>query len=266
MQHRKQATWGRVKRDDGKFYIASYTPNGDGFDARYFSAQSSTSLSLKNKSGERAHVPATWVWAMKKKSRRYKKLLKINTAARIRVIPTRFNPHETFGNFAAMLKDHEIRKHSVTMFNDNTACFEKAGLFPSAYQRAGGGNAQVRPYECIGHAIGMPTGPFSSLDEIVPIQFPVDLGGKEHTAQEVIDEAYNRVVNLFVQNPNKEVLYYSINPNDPPDSKKIGLAIFAGEVGTDVVNYITDKIQEIPDAVAEARLYGRASGMYTRGV
>ena len=105
----------------------------------------------------------------------------------------------------------------------------------------GGGNACVRPFQRFDHAIGMPTGPYASLEDEV-----FDDTGVSRIAKDMIDEACFRTIDLFLRRPDKELLYYSVNPSDPPGSKRIGLAIFACAVGEDVVQYITDCIQALP--------------------
>ena len=52
--------------------------------------------------------------------------------------------------------------------------------------------ARVLTYECQRHAIGMPTGPFRSLDEVHLVQFANEDAPLPHTAKEIVHEAYNR--------------------------------------------------------------------------
>lgn len=157
----------------------------------------------------------------------------------IEVIPVRFSPSRAFGDYGAMLKISAYRDNGVFLFNDNLTQWIWHGLHPDLPQGAGGGNAIARPAQHLGHAIGMPTGPFSSLSD--------------RRAKEIIDEATNRVVRLFLDNPAKEILYFCVNPSDPPESTRIGLAIFAGAVGEDVIEYISQKIQTIPRLIMRAR-------------
>ena len=174
----------------------------------------------------------------------------------VAVVPTRFKMGETIGNFGAMLADPTIRDTSVCMFNDNLNQWQFAGLNPTLRQYAGGGNACARPYECQGHAIGMPTGPFGSLNEVHHVQFANEATCGWHTAQEIVHEAYNRVIRLLLDHPEKNTVFYSVNPTDPPGSTKIGLAIFADQVGADVVDEISSLIQKIPSGVQRARVSG----------
>ena len=171
----------------------------------------------------------------------------------IAVVPTCFAHGQTMGDFGRMLKNPTIRRFSVCMFNDNVKQWEFAGWWPKTPQAAGGGNAIARPYECTGDAIGMPTGPFGALDEVHAVGFADEMKGTTHVAREIIDEAFKRVVRLFLDRPEKDTLYFSANA---PGSTTIGLGIFAGAVGDDVVRYISEKIQEIPAAVTAARRSG----------
>ena len=69
------------------------------------------------------------------------------------------------------------------------------------------------------------------------------------TAKQIIDRAFVQIRDLFVSRHDKTILYYSAED----DSDKIGLRIFAGMVGDDVVDYITQKLKEIPEEVRKAR-------------
>ena len=69
------------------------------------------------------------------------------------------------------------------------------------------------------------------------------------TAKEIIDRAFVQIRDLFLRRPDKTTIYYSAED----DSDKIGLRIFAGLVGDDVVDYITKKFKEIPGEVRKAR-------------
>ena len=200
----------------------------------------------------------------------------------VTVQTTRFSPMLTMGNFGKMLSDPDIRRHGVCVFNDNLSAWAKHVLSPGKELPAGGGNAVARKWQHEGHSIGMPTGPFANLDEqhsvfltqkefhdsrkefisAILAQLPdaenisVDPPPPFHTAREIIDEAAKRIVRLFLDNDWKEVMYYSIDPDSPPGSTQIGLAIFAGAVGADVVNYISTKLQEIPYEIRKARDLG----------
>ena len=168
----------------------------------------------------------------------------------IHLIPVRFEPGKVMGDFHRMLSSEEIRGRSVMLFNDNKFEWETAGLHPSMPLCPGGGNACARPWQHCGDSIGMPTGPFKSLDESHDIRMR---GGgtpiQPASAKEIIDEAVRRVVRLFLRRPDKDTLYYSVNASDPQGSTRIGLSIFAGAVGEDVVEYISSSIQTIPKKV-----------------
>ena len=189
----------------------------------------------------------------------------------VAVQTTRFSPMLTMGNFGKMLSDPDIRRAGVCVFNDNLSAWAEHVLSPGKELMAGGGNAIARKWQHEGHSIGMPTGPFRSLDQPCYVfltqkefwdmqkayndKFPAP---PLHTAREVIDEAAKRIVRLFLDDPWKEVMYYSIDPASPPGSTQIGLAIFAGEVGADVVHYISTKLQEIPSEIRRARYSGNS--------
>ena len=137
----------------------------------------------------------------------------------------------------------------LCIFNDNTDAWERHGMCPDEPQGMGGGNACARPWQHRGDSIGMPTGPFANLAETRHVTFAGE-PASPHTAKEIIDEATQRIVRLLVQHPAKDTIFYSV---DSPDSTKIGLAIFRGCVGDDVVEYITKKIADLPRAVRLAR-------------
>ena len=223
------------------------------------------SLSVKLDSGTTVTVPFTRAQVAKKKSMKRAYIPKADVCCstkrlgrfrRVNVVPTRFNPSRTLGNFGAMLESDQYKESGVCMFNDNTGQFEMFGLHPSEEQPAGGGNAIARTMQHLGHSIGMPTGPFYSLTQQVGIKLQPDDATQTHSAKEVIDEAVRRIVRLFLANDAKDTLYYSVNPNDLEDSRRLGLAIFAGAVGADVVDYISDEIQKIPALVQKARVSG----------
>jgi hypothetical protein len=174
----------------------------------------------------------------------------------INIVPVRFHPLTKMGNFKEMLADDEIRQSSICMFNDNHMQWQFASLNPHTPQEAGGGNAIARPWEVLHCSIGMPTGPYKSLDQEIYVQFANTTMKELHTVKEIIDEAINRIARLFLSHPEKNTLYFSVNSDDPPDSTLIGLGIFAGIVGTDVREYISLKLQQIPSIVQISRQKG----------
>ena len=181
---------------------------------------------------------------------------------RVAVIPTRYRAGEEFGNFKPMLfgPNKDKYKNAVCGFNDNGHEWGLANpqdnttfLAPWNHS-AGGGNACARPAQLWGDAIGIPTGPFQNLNQ--PIHTACGEVPAGSTARDVIDAAFVRIIKLFCNNPNKDILYYSVNSTDPPDSLRIGLAIFAGAVGDDVIDYITDSLQKLSDGIHEANYIG----------
>ena len=212
--------------------------------------------------GEQMTLPLKSLWKQKIKRHKsfrcdtYKPHKRLGRFRRpIAIVPTRFTPGQTLGDFRAMLGESKYRTFGVFLFNDNAEQWEEAGLHPFEPQGAGGGNAVARRVQHLGDAIGMPTGPFASLDQTRRIRLsPNEPVSKEHSAKEIIDEAFNRTVRFFLDHPEKDTLYYSVNPVGT--STNIGLGIFAGRVGNDVVEEITRKIYEIPAAVTAARRIG----------
>jgi hypothetical protein len=175
----------------------------------------------------------------------------------IKVIPSVYcGPHVYHGNFSMMIAQTDLRERSVFLFNDNVTCFWRAHYAREnairLNQSPGGGNAIIRPYETEGHAIGVPTGPFSSLDEKTTVSFGDYV--VEMVARDIISVAFDDVVKLFVADPKKKTLYYSCAS---ATDNSIGLGIFKGSVGEDVVEFITREIHKLPSRVHLART-GRA--------
>jgi hypothetical protein len=171
----------------------------------------------------------------------------------VEVVPTFFHPTQVMGNFGLMLRDVNIRANSVCLFNDNHGQWMYAGTNPKTPQYAGGGNAVARPWEYLGDAIGIPTGPYASLTQMMVVQFSGEEISSLRSVKEIIDEAFNRVVRKQLANPDKTTFYYSADPNDP-DGKRLGMGIFAGSVGDDVIKCITDKLADLPRAIQKARV------------
>lgn len=205
-------------------------------------------------------VPLTNMWKKKKKKKKtfckpdkYTPRLPIerfNYARRISVQPVCFGNGFMSGDFNNMLSNDDIRQKILCIFNDNTHQWASHGAQPNTPQDGGGGNACARPWQHIEDSIGMPTGPyFSNLVETKYISFAGEPAAL-HSIKEIIDEATNRIVNLLVKHPEKETICYSV---DSVDSRKIGLAIFRNMTGDDVVDYISDKITDIPRRVRLAR-------------
>ena len=220
-----------------------------------------------NGQGEIITVPFNSIWKCKKPAMRKDSfgggkadcVLSTKRKSRhrklVEVVPTFFNPTQVIGDFGRMLRDADIRETSVCCFNDNHGQWIYAGLNPTVPQNAGGGNAIARPYEYLGDAIGIPTGPYATLTQMKPVQFPGEDMMSERSAKEIIDEAFNRVVRKQLANPDKTTFYYSADSNDP-DGKRLGMGIFAGSVGDCVISYITDKFVDLPRTIQKARVTG----------
>jgi hypothetical protein len=223
-----------------------------------------TTAAVRFADGFEFTLPHASLWLMKKRKKTFKspreKTSFTPRLGRYRrpptVMPVRYQHGQIFGDFQRMLETASIREPGVCMFNDNHHQWVYAGLHPESQQMPGGGNACARPWECLKDAIGMPTGPYSSLTDEHLVHLKPNEPGKMLTVEEIIDEAINRVVRLFIDCPHKATLYFSVNPNDPPESVQIGLAIFAGAVGQDVRDYISEKIQSISRVVQRARQTG----------
>ena len=174
----------------------------------------------------------------------------------ISVVTTRFHPSWTMGDFGAMVRDPCIGPPGVMLFNDNQRQFEFALNNPSTQQYAGGGNACVRPHEATGNAMGICTGPFQSLEENVFFK-PVNEGeAKYMRVKDVLVCNFERIIEFSIARPDKTIYYYSVNPTDPIDSTRLGLAIFAGAVGDDVIDFISRNLQRLPSFVQETRQTG----------
>ena len=161
---------------------------------------------------------------------------------KIQVVPLRFGTGLFDGNFKNVLKDDYHRHISLCAYNDNAEQFEHHGCNPGKPMGPGGGNACSRPFQHLGHAIGIPTGPFRSLNQKCPMKLANSSVVQYLSAKTILDIAFNRIMELLLANPDKKVVYYSAeNEND-----NIGLGIFAGSVGIDVVEQITKKLKNLP--------------------
>ena len=155
------------------------------------------------------------------------------------------------GDYYAMLQAPAFREAGLFIFNDNTRQWELAGLEPDERQGAGGGNACARPWQHTGaggHSIGLCTGPFATLDET----HHISLHGEPpaaHTAREIILAGQERIVRRLRAHPEKKNVYFCVDPTSPPGSREIGLAIFRGMVGDDVIALLSRVIAEIPQLV-----------------
>ena len=166
---------------------------------------------------------------------------------------SRFDPHnplKKMGNYTLMVTDNDLMKRSCLIFNDNVEQWARAVSNPHIGQAAGGGNAAVRPWECKGLTIGIPTG-ISSLSSTIFL----NLHGmtRSLTGKQIVDMAISRIVNHILDNPKIEDVYYCVNNDDHPDSTRLGLGIFAHCTGEDVTQYISDQLQLIPRCVQMIR-------------
>ena len=162
---------------------------------------------------------------------------------KISIIPTQFKYRETYGDFSKMCVDPKY-SNAICLFNDNHRQWlladPKSHYFNHPNNHlAGGGNADCRPFQINGDSIGIPTGPYRSLNQVVKLTDSTKVNVKT-----IIDMAIRRIIDLFIKLPHKDTLYYSVNS---PHSKIIGLGIFNGIVGDDVTNYITESIHNIPN-------------------
>lgn len=161
----------------------------------------------------------------------------------ITITPTQFKPGVIYGDFSKMCVDPKY-SNAICLFNDNHQEWLLADPNSESFNDpnnhlAGGGNAACRPFQIIGDSIGIPTGPYQSLHQVVKLT-----DGTKVNVKTIIDMACKRIVDLFLKLPHKHTLYYSVNNLN---SKTIGLGIFNGIVGDDVVNYITQSIHDIPN-------------------
>ena len=181
---------------------------------------------------------------------------------RISVVPVRYVPgqRDTFADYSRMLAKYVkvdgvnryVYGNAIMGFNDNHDCFLRYLNFKDDYGPRGG-NAIARPWQTTGDSVAIPTGPYMSLDEQMMCCLPGDVELAQHTAKEVIDAGIKAIVTLFLSRPDKDTLYYSVNHTEPEGVDKIGLAIFAGQVGDDVRDYITAELKKVPDYVQALR-------------
>ncbi|QDZ22550.1 hypothetical protein HOP50_08g50930 [Chloropicon primus] len=176
-----------------------------------------------------------------------------NLGPRVAVHAVRYGTGPYNGDYYAMLQVSSFRDTGLFIFNDNLGQWGSAGQWPDVPQPAGGGNACARPWQHTGaggHSMGLCTGPFATLDEV----HTVSLHGEPpapHTAREIILAGQERIVRRLRAHPEKKNVYFCVDPASPPASREIGLAIFRGMVGDDVVALLSRVIAEIPSKMAE---------------
>lgn len=166
----------------------------------------------------------------------------------IEVLPVHYRPGRWWGDYSFMMKNPAITKNGIMIFNDNHDQHNIAVSNPDVQQPAGGNNAIVRPLECKGDSIGIPTGPYSSLWDM---NYYTPAGRDEYVFR-IIDYAIIRIVKGCLKNPDKHVLYYSAAEG----STDIGLGIFKHLVGDDVITRISLMLKLIPHIFQKARQTG----------
>ena len=179
---------------------------------------------------------------------------------KISVVPTYFSAGHILGNFGEMIRFPSYKDDGLFLFNDNHLQWNFATNYPTVRQNSGGGNACIRPYESLGHAIGIPTGPYTSLQEVWDVE--MGDGGIKTSAKHIIDIAFDRILTHCISNPDKTTLFYSADFTHS-DPKSIGLGIFANKVGSDVVAYITHKLKELPEVFRRVRVTGVHSPVHS---
>tara|TARA_B100000212_G_C27342367_1_gene519795 strand:+ start:125 stop:880 length:756 start_codon:yes stop_codon:yes gene_type:complete len=214
--------------------------------------------------GVRLTLPYCALWKKKKtvknssfsKPSDTKYTKRIGRYRKIDVAPTEFIREgfvpNFWGDFNQMIQNQALRESGLFLFNDNHEQWDFARRNPTTPQSAGGGNASIRPWESEGHAMGIPTGPYSSLSQVCTLREGSGFGDNPQpfTAKQVIDMAFDRIVRHCIEHPNKSTLYYSASEG----SDRIGLGIFMNLVSTDVVDYITKKLRELPEKFRQARV------------
>ena len=139
---------------------------------------------------------------------------------KVKVIPSMFVPEQFEGDFAKMIKAPQY-KNALFVFNDN----EQQYLSRSC--QAGGGNAIIRPYQCIDppRAAGIPTGSHGT-------------GYAKFTShvKTLIDNAINQIVTIC-NKYHYDTIYYSSDKDG-----NLGTGIF--NVDSDVKTYIVQQLQQ----------------------
>jgi len=210
---------------------------------------SSVQLYKKKSLGKRKYVPRSDHVVRTQRSGRHRK---------VDIMPVKYdpyNPSKVWGNFNLMSRLDNYLKTGIFVFNDNLPQFQEHICYPTRPQYAGGGTAGVRPLQHLGHAFGFSTGPHKSITEKCNFQTSLTEPAREMMVTELIDFNAKHIARQVLKNPEKDTLYYSVDSNDP-EGRKIGLGIFAGLVGSDVVEEITNKLHSIPKMVQHARMTG----------
>lgn len=143
----------------------------------------------------------------------------------IQIISVGFTGPGKYGDFGWMIQQPEYQD-VLFLFNDNQEQFVDFLLSRSACM-SGGGNAVIRPYQCINppRAAGIPTGSSGRGYQ--------DL----RTGQQYIDEAFEVIKRLLSTGKYKTVMYSGDKDG------RLGASIFSPS--SEVIDYITNKIRQL---------------------
>ena len=221
-----------------------------------FGGYNGKGLAVVKFNGKTLTLPPSRVWLQKHKKKKLSTSTEVITKRvhrfrrALTVVPTVYRG-PGYGNFMHMIRMPRYNNDGVFLFNDNHNQWVQADPNKPTFHElhthyAGGGNAGVRPQQMWGDAIGIPTGPYDSLDEVCHVD------NDAYTVKQIIHLACFRIVDLFISRPDKEILYYSCNDG----SDQLGLGIFAGSVGHDVIEYATKCIKTLPKMLEYTRKQG----------
>lgn len=145
----------------------------------------------------------------------------------VQVIPVMYKGPNQIGDFAWMITQPEYQD-VLFIFNDNQEQFIALLKGQNSGCVRGGGNAVIRPYQCINppRAAGIPTGVnqqgYTNLEQ----------------SRSYIDLAIERIKQLLGTGNYKRVMYSSAN-----DGRSLGTSIFSPS--QDVKEYIVNRIEEL---------------------
>jgi hypothetical protein len=147
------------------------------------------------------------------------------------VIGTRFTGRDRHGDFAWMIEQPDFQD-VLFVFNDNEEEFRAHRSHARGARRchAGGGNAVVRPYQCVDppHAAGVPTGSQGHGYEAL-----------HGHVRAVIDDALAAIAALATTGGYQRIMY-SASADDPDD---LGTGIF--QVDEAVRRYIVQGLRRL---------------------
>lgn len=145
----------------------------------------------------------------------------------VHTVRSEYRGPDTVGDFRWMIEQPEY-DDALFIFNDNEGQFRShQGLMGTDHRcGAGGGNAGIRPYQCLTppRAMGIPTGEYGGYDYL------------DDATQGVIDEAITHLAALLATGRYERVVY-----SWDPHSQTLGTGIF--EVGREVTDYIVEQIE-----------------------